>query len=172
MSQKQPKIAFAQRSEFRQALRNRVNNYFTSNNINPNDNPAMYFKTAVLYSWVLASWLFILWGPTHPLAKIIGCIALGLGLAGLGMCVGHDANHGSYSKNPLINRFFGFSLDFIGVSSFLWRFRHNKLHHIYTNFKGLDVEVHGDGAVRMSPTENHRWQPSVSAYLHLVFIPP
>ncbi|MEO0375933.1 MAG: acyl-CoA desaturase [Cyanobacteria bacterium P01_A01_bin.17] len=164
MSNSQPKVAFAQRSEFRQALRQRVDSYFSSNNIKPNDNPAMYFKSAVIYSWVLGSWAFVLWGPSNIPLKILGCIALGFGLAGFGMSVGHDANHGSYSKNPLVNRFFSYTHDFIGVSSFLWRFRHNKLHHIYTNLKGLDVEIQGDGAVRLSPNENRRWHHQYQQY--------
>ncbi|MGB7413668.1 MAG: acyl-CoA desaturase [Thermosynechococcaceae cyanobacterium] len=164
MSTSQPKVAFAQRSEFRQALRQRVDSYFVSNNIRPNDNLAMYLKSAIIFGWVLGSWAFTLWGPSNVLFKILGCIALGLGLAGFGMSVGHDANHGSYSKNPLVNRFFSYTHEFIGVSSFLWRFRHNKLHHIYTNLQGLDVEVNGDGAVRMSPDEERKWHHQYQHY--------
>lgn len=151
------KVKFAPRAEFSQTLRKRVNHYFTENDIRPNDNPAMYLKSAVIYSWVFASWCFILWGPPNGLLKFLGCVALGLGLAGFGMSVGHDANHGSYSKHPLVNRFFGYSFDFIGVSSFLWRFRHNKLHHIYTNMDAFDMEIHGDGAVRLTHADSHRW---------------
>jgi linoleoyl-CoA desaturase len=164
MTKSQPKVAFAQRSEFRQALRQRVDSYFISNNIQPNDNLAMYAKSAIIFGWVLGSWSFILWGPSSILLKILGCIALGLGLAGFGMSVGHDANHGSYSKHPIVNRFFSYTHEFIGVSSFLWRFRHNKLHHIYTNLQGLDVEVNGDGAVRMSPDEDHKWHHQFQHY--------
>lgn len=157
MTERKAKVAFARRNDLRTALRERVNAYFESNNIKPNDNPEMYLKTATIFTWVLSAWLFLLFGPPILSLQILGCVVLGLGLAACGMCVGHDANHGSYSKNPLVNRIFGFAFDFIGVSGFLWRFRHNKLHHIYTNLPGHDVEVDGEGAVRMSPDVPLLW---------------
>ncbi len=110
----QPRVAFAQRSEFSNVLRQRVDSYFRSKNIKPNDNLAMYFKSAIIYGWVLASWAFTLWGPSNVWFKVLGCIALGLGLAGFGMSVGHDANHGSYSKSPMVNRFLVISMTVLG----------------------------------------------------------
>ena len=37
-------------------------------------------------------------------------------MAGIGMSVMHDANHGAYSKNKNINNFFGFFITFLGGS--------------------------------------------------------
>jgi len=38
-------------------------------------------------------------------------------MAGVGMGVMHDAIHGSYSKNPRINKWVGHTLDMVGASS-------------------------------------------------------
>lgn len=157
-----PQVTFAKNVGFRKELNRRVNQYFTTNNIKPRDNPAMYCKTLVITTWTLAAWAIILFGPPHLTVKILGCVALGMGVAGFGMSVGHDANHGGYSSSSLVNRWIGFCYDIIGVSSFLWKFRHNQLHHVYTNLEGYDNEIEGDGVVRMSPhtkhQPHHRWQ--------------
>jgi len=150
------KVTFSKTVGFRAELNRRVEEYFTSHQIKPRDNPAMYFKTLAIATWIGAAWTGILFGPPILWVKALGCIVLGLGVAGCGMSVGHDANHGGYSSNPLINRMIGFSYDFIGVSSFLWKFRHNKLHHIYTNIQGYDGEIDGGELIRLSPHGEYR----------------
>jgi linoleoyl-CoA desaturase len=56
-------------------------------------------------------------------------ICSGLGMAGVGMGVMHDAIHGSYSKNPRINRFLGYIMNLIGANANVWKIQHNVLHH-------------------------------------------
>ncbi|NEP58394.1 MAG: acyl-CoA desaturase [Symploca sp. SIO2G7] len=151
------KVTFSNGNNFRKTLNERVKNYFRENNINHRDNPGMYLKTVIILTWIFSAWAFILFGPTIMWLKVLGCMVLGLGLGGCGMSVAHDANHGSYSSNPRINKILGLTHDFVGVSSFLWRFRHNFLHHTYTNLDGHDVEIDGDGLLRMSPNMEHKW---------------
>jgi fatty acid desaturase (delta-4 desaturase) len=44
----------------------------------------------------------------------------------------HDANHGSVSKNPNINKLFGYTLDLMGDSRYIWIQHHVIFHHAYT----------------------------------------
>jgi fatty acid desaturase (delta-4 desaturase) len=37
-----------------------------------------------------------------------------------GLNIQHDANHGALSKNPLVNRFWGLSQNWIGASTVSW----------------------------------------------------
>ena len=60
-------------------------------------------------------------------------MVMGLGQAGIGLCVMHDANHGSYSKRKWLNQIMQYSTDLIGASSFTWKIQHNVLHHSFTN---------------------------------------
>jgi linoleoyl-CoA desaturase len=120
----------------------------------------MYIKTAIILSWVIAAWTFTLFGPPEIWLKVISCVVLGFGIAGIGFSVGHDANHGGYSSHKMVNNILGYTYDIIGLSSFLWKFRHNFLHHKYTNILGHDVEIHGDGLVRMSPYMERKWYHS------------
>lgn len=153
----QAKITFAKEIGFRKELNRRVKDYFKSENISPRDNPAMYLKTAVLLGWMISAWTFILFAPVSGWMRLIGCVILAFGMAGFVFNVGHDANHGGYSNNKYVNYLLGLTYDFMGVSSYLWRYRHNVLHHTYTNIPGHDVEIDGDGWVRMYPTQEYRW---------------
>ena len=65
-------------------------------------------KTATWYYYVKAAAMgLLLWGPfaayiiwTVPTwAYLILWVIMGLGMAGVGMNVMHDANHGAYSSN-------------------------------------------------------------------------
>lgn len=159
------KVTFAKQQGFQQTLNQRIDEYFAVNNLSKRDNPAMYFKTAIILSWVIGAWCFTLFGPPIIWLKVIGCMILGMGIAGVGFSVGHDANHGGYSNHRLVNSAIGLLYDVIGLSSFLWRFRHNKLHHMYTNILNHDVEIHGDGIVRMTPYMEHKWY---HRYQHLL----
>ncbi|MBW4591881.1 MAG: acyl-CoA desaturase [Brasilonema angustatum HA4187-MV1] len=157
MTQTQTRVTFAKNVGFRKELNKRVDAYFESENIAKRDNLAMYLKSTIILGWVISAWTFTLFGPPIMWMKVFGCVLLGLGIAGVGFSVGHDANHGGYSSRKWVNYIFGLTYDFIGLSSYLWRFRHNFLHHTYTNILGHDVEIHGDGLVRMSPYMEHKW---------------
>jgi linoleoyl-CoA desaturase len=155
-TQVQSRVTFTQNFGFRKELNRRVDAYFKAKNLSRRDNPAMYLKTAIILGWVAAAWMFVLFGPPVIWMKAIGCVLLGGGIAGVGFSVGHDANHGAYSSRSWLNSAIGLTYDVIGVSSYLWRYRHNFLHHTFTNVLEHDVEIHGDGLVRMSPYMEHQ----------------
>lgn len=151
------KVTFGKSIGFRKELNRRVEAYFEAENISPRDNPAMYLKTAIIVVWVVSAWTFVIFGPDVTWMKLAGCIVLGLGVSAVGFNISHDGNHGGYSKYGWVNYLCGLTHDAIGVSSYLWKFRHNVLHHTYTNILGHDVEIHGDELVRMCPSMEHRW---------------
>jgi linoleoyl-CoA desaturase len=41
---------------------------------------------------------------------------MGFALAGIGMSVMHEANHGAYSSNSKVNKFLGHTLNLLGGS--------------------------------------------------------
>lgn len=153
----QGRVTFGKNVGFRKELNRRVDAMFASENMAPRDNPAMYLKTVIILSWMFSAWAFTLFGPSVYWMKVLGCVILGFAIAGVGFSIGHDANHGGYSNSHRVNRTIGLIYDFIGVSSYLWRFRHNVLHHTYTNILGYDVEIHGNELVRMSPSMEPKW---------------
>ncbi len=171
MLKTQTKVTFAQNIGFRKELNKRVDAYFKSVNISPRDNPAMYFKTAIILGWVISAYIFTLFGPPIMWMKVLSCFVLGLAIAACAFNVGHDANHGGYSSNRNVNNILGLSYDLIvGISSYLWKFRHNFLHHTHTNIVGHDYDLNWDGLVRLcTPIEHqshHKFQHLYIWFLH------
>jgi linoleoyl-CoA desaturase len=70
--------------------------------------------------------------------------------------VQHDANHGAYSRHGWVNRLMERSLDFLGASSYLWRFKHNVFHHTYTNLQGADHDIDLGPFARLAPGQRRR----------------
>jgi len=84
-------------------------------------------------------------------------ILSGLGMAGIGMGVMHDAIHGSYSKNKKINTLLGYSFNLIGANQTVWKIQHNILHHTYTNIDHADDDLNAPFFLRFSPNAKHYW---------------
>ena len=84
-------------------------------------------------------------------------ILSGLGMAGIGMGVMHDAIHGSYSKNNKINTLLGYTFNLIGANATVWKIQHNVLHHTYTNIDHSDDDLNAPFFLRFSPHAKHYW---------------
>ena len=82
---------------------------------------------------------------------------MGFGMAGLGLNVMHDANHGALSKNKSVNHIMSYTMNIIGGSSFMWKLQHNVLHHSFTNIEGSDSDMDHVPILRFSP--HKKWLP-------------
>lgn len=138
-------------------MNQRVEEHIREHGIVVRDMPAMYGKTAVMFAWWIVSYLLILLAGLPMWANALLCISFGLAAAGIGFNVMHDANHDGYSNKPLVNKLLGWSVELIGMSSFIWRQQHNVWHHTYTNITGLDEGLEAEGAMRWSPHDD--WKP-------------
>ena len=161
-----PNVRFDNPAEhrlFHQTLTKRVNRYFRMYKVPKHANAMMVFKTVFMYSLYLVPFVLMLTGVfTGWLGWAIGYVMMGFGVAGIGLSIMHDANHGSYSKNPTINRILGYSLNIVGGAAFTWKVQHNVLHHTYTNVYEMDEDISPRGLFRFSPDSNwrkvHRFQ--------------
>ena len=148
----QVKFVNKDKSKFFAVLKERVDLYFKENNVSKNANPQMVVKTIILtlaYLGPLATLMII--QPGAGFSMLLWTI-MGLAMAGIGMCVMHDANHGSYTDNNSINKFIGYlSLNLVGGSVFNWKLQHNILHHTYTNVVHMDDDIDDKLIMRFSP---------------------
>lgn len=143
--------------EFFKELHKRVNHYFKENNISKHANAKMKFKTAFMLSLYFIPLLVMLSGAVSSLAVVsLLWFLMGLGMSGIGLSVMHDANHGSYSSNPKVNRALGFLLNFIGGYHVNWIIQHNVLHHSSTNVEGFDDDIAKSGILRLSPHQKRK----------------
>ena len=83
---------------FFRTLNKRVNDYFKDNNIKRTGNWKIWVKTIVMFSLFLTPYFLILTLDIPGWAQILLTIVMGIGMAGVGMNVMHDGNHGSFSN--------------------------------------------------------------------------
>lgn len=148
------RIRFPPRGAFTRDLEKVTNAYLSGKR--RRDMPRMYVKAAVMLSWFVASWVLLVFFAHGALEGVLAAMSLGLSIAGIGMGVQHDANHAAFSRRPWVNRLFGSSLDVMGVSSFIWRRKHNAFHHTFTNVQDVDYDLDFGMLARLSPEQPRR----------------
>ncbi len=153
------------KADFFSTLSQRVNSYFKTNNIERTANAEMVVKTIFMFSLYFIPYFVLISGVFTSLWGMLGlCLVIGLGKAGIGLSVMHDANHGSYSTKNWINNLLGISLNLIGGHALNWKVQHNVLHHTYTNVHDVDEDISPRGVLRMAP--GSPWKP-MHRYQHL-----
>jgi hypothetical protein len=92
--------------DFYKTLRKRVNAHFRDNNISIHANTNMKLKTAFMILTYFTPLILIITGVVSSFWGILLMwTIMGFGMAGIGLAIMHDANHGAYSKNKRIGEF-------------------------------------------------------------------
>jgi linoleoyl-CoA desaturase len=91
-----PTFARQDKLKFFRTLNSRVNNYFKENNIKKTGNWKLHLKTII--DLFFCTLLLILTLDMPFWVHLLLTIVMGIGMAGVGMNVMHDGNHGSYSN--------------------------------------------------------------------------
>ncbi|MCB9639439.1 MAG: acyl-CoA desaturase [Myxococcales bacterium] len=117
----------------------------------------MYLKTFILFLWLGSSYALLLSGRLSAWGACLVAVFLGVAMAGIGFNVMHDGGHRSYSKRDWINRWMFYSLDLLGGNSYYWNWKHNNLHHSYTNIDQHDTDLEVGPFGRLSPHQKHLW---------------
>jgi len=169
-----PGIVFGtpEQQAFFKDLRSRVDDYFESTGRGKHANFSMIVKTVVLLGGYIACIVLQLVLLPSPVFSFMLYALTGVFLAGIGMSVMHDANHGAYSANESVNRWVGYSLNLLGGMVMNWKMQHNVLHHTYTNIAGLDEDIDTKLALKLSPhgptTKAHRYQWFYAFFLYMI----
>ena len=155
-------LKFGNDNAFQLELRQRVKEYFRTTGRRQRDCWQMYLKTAILVAGFAVSYVLLVfvaqtWWHGLPLA-----ILLGLSAAGIGFNIQHDGGHQAYSNYPWVNKLMAMTLELIGGSSYLWRWKHVVFHHTYVNITGHDTDIDLGILGRLTPHQKrlayHRWQ--------------
>jgi len=156
------------RPEFSKVLKSRVDEYFKKNNIDRYGNLNMFLKSFTMISMFFAPLILIFSSIVTNTWAVIGLWCLsGVGMAGIGLSIMHDGNHGAFSRNKTVNRMMGLMLNVVGGSAKLWKLQHNVLHHTFTNVEGMDEDIDGPGFFRFSPHHKHK---PIHKYQHYFFV--
>jgi linoleoyl-CoA desaturase len=144
-------------NQFFKTARHRVNQYFEQKKIERTGTYRIYLKSIVMLSLYLVPFILMLAGVISGWGSIAAYGVMGLGTAGIGLCIMHDANHGTFSKYKIVNRLMGYTMNLIGGSSFTWKVQHNILHHSFTNIYELDEDIEDKPFLRLSPHGKKKW---------------
>jgi linoleoyl-CoA desaturase len=165
-----PTFAKQDNLKFFRTLNSRVNNYFKENNIQKTGNWKLYMKTLIMFAIFLTPYFLILTLDMPFWVHLLLTIVIGIGMAGVGMNVMHDGNHGSYSNINWINKFMGGSIYILAGNVYNWQVQHNVLHHTYTNIVGHDEDLDAGRVIRFSKDAKwysfHRFQQYYSVFLY------
>lgn len=147
---------------FAQDLNRRVHAYLSGDGRSPYADFRYYLKAIAMAGLYWVPFTLMLLHIGGAPVFWISWILMGFGMAGIGMNVMHDANHGSVSKKKKINEFFGASMYLLSGYVLTWQIQHNHLHHNYTNQIGQDEDLETRGLLRLHPGDKwkkmHRFQ--------------
>lgn len=157
---------------FYTSLKKAVEKHFAQAGIRKTGNIHLYSKSAIFIAAAVGIYLTLLLASLPLIIGIIVSVAFGFILACIGFNVMHDANHGSYSSRKWVNKTLGLTLNALGGNSFIWKQKHNIIHHTYTNIDGVDDDIAKSPFIRMCNTQcwvpAHRVQHLYTPFLYAI----
>lgn len=145
------------KKDFLRVVKERVEEYFRSKNLSKNATWGMKLKALTLVTLMVFTYAVILNEPFHFGGMLLLWGFLGILQGFIGINISHDALHGSFSANPNVNRWLGYTYDVIGLSSYMWKQTHNVGHHTFTNIAGHDPDIDKPYLLRLSPHDEWHW---------------
>lgn len=156
------KPKFQKSTPFHQVLKSRIQDYFNERNLEQTGNMHLYTKAILLTIAFIGVYLHLLLFTPHWAIALVECIIMGGLAASIGFNVMHDGAHGSFSKHQWINNLAGMSINFLGANVFMWKTKHNVVHHTFTNIEGVDDDMNARPFLRLCPAQKrykmHRFQ--------------
>jgi linoleoyl-CoA desaturase len=117
----------------------------------------LHRKAAFIAVLAVGSYSALVFAPVGLMLRVVLALVLVVALVAVATGIMHDANHGAFSTSKRVNRIAGWSSDLLGASSFLWRYKHNRLHHGNTNVVGYDLDIDQVPFARLAPQQP--WSP-------------
>ncbi len=130
-----------QNSPFYESVKADVQTYFKEKLKPSTGDFRLYSKTIILLLSFVGIYTWLIFFTPGIFIAIGLCIAFGLIESSIGFNIMHDACHGSYSKRKWVNELFGYSMNMLGSDAFIWKIKHNIIHHTYTNIDGVDDDI-------------------------------
>ena len=151
-------------ADFARELNKRIRQYFKEKKISTFGDYRMVVKALLMLGIYISALIVIFTVQMPAWFALILMIIMGLGEAGIGMGVMHDAAHGSFSKRKWLNTLMTNSMFLLGTSVINWKIQHNVLHHSYPNVHEWDQDIDVKALRLNSHSEQNR---KIFRYQHL-----
>jgi linoleoyl-CoA desaturase len=153
-----PKITFDNSNNtFFQSVKKSVDTYFKTKQLKRTGNWKLYLKAWILIPAAVGVYLFLLSGHYTGLMGILASVFFGLTLVCIAFNVMHDACHNSFSDKKWVNNIMGLTMNALGSNAFIWKIKHNIIHHTYTNIDKIDDDIANGPLLRQCTTQ--KWLP-------------
>jgi linoleoyl-CoA desaturase len=153
------KVSFNNNGQlFFSSLKKSVDHYFVSNKLKKTGNWKLFSKALILIPLSLAIYIFLLAGTYSAVTGMALSVVLGFSLVSIAFNVMHDACHGSFSSRKWVNELLGLTMNALGSNAYIWKIKHNVVHHTYTNVDGIDDDIAKSPVLRLCPTQ--KWAPA------------
>lgn len=151
-------ITFPSRTSTRffEDVKRGVADYCAARGISEKADGRMVCKTLVMLAITFVPYGLIMTNRFDPWEMLALVVVMGVGIAGIGFSIAHDALHGAYSSRPWVNRLLGLMFDVMGANGYMWKLTHNVIHHTYTNIHGVDEDLEVSPLLRLSPHARHQ----------------
>jgi linoleoyl-CoA desaturase len=140
---------------FHAELKKRIQSYFEKRNTKSTGNWKLYSKALLLLLGYVAVYIHLVFFTPGSLWALAECLLLGGLTAAVGFNIMHDGIHGSFSSRKWVNRLAGLTLNLLGANNFMWKTKHNIIHHTYTNIAGVDDDIEARPLLRLCSSQNH-----------------
>lgn len=168
-------IKYTTKDSLHNLLKKRVDDYFSQRKMSTKGDWRLYAQTVLLFILVGLSYYGMLHTSATVFSTIFYALCFGILFPLIGFNVMHDAAHGAYSGKTWVNKLMGHTDTLMGVSIFMWKQKHNVIHHTFTNTE-VDDDLNAGPAFRFHPSQpwkpKHRFQHiyALPAYGLLFFI--
>lgn len=163
-----PSVGFQPSGEFWRDLNGAVKAYLTPA-VKTAGYKRLHRKAVIIVASTMAMYVPLILADSAWEVAVFG-VGFVLATEAAAFNIMHDGNHRSFSRSMRVNRIAGFTLEFLGGSSFTWDYKHNRAHHTYPNVDGLDDDIDQPPLARLASTQEwkpwHRWQ---HLYLWLMY---
>ncbi|HLF45728.1 MAG TPA: acyl-CoA desaturase [Chitinophagaceae bacterium] len=161
-SPKFPKLPLS----FHGDLKKKIADYFQQKGKSTTGNFNLYFKAALLVSGLVALYIHLVFFTPSAILAISESVIMGCVVAAVGFNVMHDGAHGSFSRYKWINSMASNFANFLGASQYMWKMKHNIIHHTYTNISGVDDDIEARPLLRLCDEQPHY---KIHKYQHFYF---
>jgi len=127
---------------------------------------------AVVFPLLYIFFVFTTWQQHQsPGIFYAGYFLLGLFMVIIFLSVIHELSHDNVFKSKRLNRTLMYFFDFMGANSYIWKKRHQLMHHNYPNLKGWDSDIEQSNMFKIFPDEPATWFHKRQHRLVFLFYP-
>lgn len=165
---------------FHGELKKRIADYFSKEGKAPTGNFKLYSKALILLFLFLGVYIHLVFFTPPVVLAIIEAALFGCIIAAIGFNIMHDGAHGSFSRFKWVNDLASNFANFLGASQYMWKTKHNIIHHTYTNIAGVDDDIEARPLLRLCEEQEaykiHKyqhyyfWAAYSLLYLYWIFV--